>query len=68
MTRIWTGNVGRRAFLKGATAISGAAVASSLIGTRAFAVGEPVVLNHWSWLSASDGLQTSCKATTTRES
>jgi ABC-type glycerol-3-phosphate transport system substrate-binding protein len=47
--------VGRRAFLKGATALSGAAIATSVVGTKAFAVGEPIVLNHWSWLSASDG-------------
>lgn len=55
MTEIFTRKLGRRSFLQGVGAASGAALASTAFGGKAFAVGQPIVLNHWSWLSASDG-------------
>jgi multiple sugar transport system substrate-binding protein len=43
--------VGRRQFL----ATSGAALATPLIASKAFAYNKPIEINHWSWLAASDG-------------
>src|SRR5690348_15236668 len=44
----------RRKFLKSATAIAGATASSSLFTRHLFAA-DPIVLQHWSWLAASDG-------------
>ncbi len=45
----------RRKFLKTAGAASGAALATPLIASKAFAYNKPIELIHWSWLAASDG-------------
>ena len=45
----------RRTFLKSASVASGAALATPLIASKAFAYNKPIELNHWSWLAASDG-------------
>ena len=45
----------RRKFLKSAGAASGAALATPLIASKAFAYNKPIELIHWSWLAASDG-------------
>jgi multiple sugar transport system substrate-binding protein len=44
----------RRKFQKSATAIAGAAASSSLFTKHLYAA-DPIVLQHWSWLAASDG-------------